>query len=733
MLPNRMVVKVLVGAVMLIGMWGNVAVTAGQEKTVAAAPMAETTKVVPASPGPSRGGKSRLPNDAKLLFDVQYAKVGGKGLLLDLYLPGRAKGPLPLVVWIHGGAWSAGSKENCPAVGLVGQGYAVASINYRLSQEAIFPAQIEDCKAAIRHLRANAARHSIDPNHIGVWGASAGGHLVALLGTSGDVKELEGAVGDNLAASSRVQCVVDYFGPTDFMQFKDKPTWVKVNQPNSPLARLVGGLLDEKKDLVAKANPITFISTDDPPFLVVHGDKDNTVPINQSELLVAALKDAGVEVTFEVVKGAGHGFNATQSETLKSIVTAFFDRHLKVAAVSGVSIVAGQGKPAPAAVQTMPATSSADGTVKFVAHRVGSYRSEAVGVGDFNNDGKLDIIAGAYLYLAPDFKPLKIRSPKGKVDDNGKGYCMDFMNLPLDVDGDGLLDVVSCGWFEKAAWWCRNTGPGGGEWPETILEKEAGNYETGELCDIDGDGKAKEILPNTASTFWMEIVKGPDGKSQPVKHLVSKDRMIWGNGVGDVNGDGRPDIIRPGAWFEAPADPRKGQWKQHPLALVGLKGKVEHTCQIAVFDVNGDGLNDIITGAAHDYGLFWHEQVKEPSGGSPTFRQHVIDKSWSQVHSLVLADIDGCGTPEIVTGKRFMAHNGGDPGENEPLGVYYYKLHRGPQPQWTRHIISYNEGIGSGVNLVVADLDGDGDLDVIVTGKYGGPVWFENTLRKSSR
>jgi acetyl esterase/lipase len=289
-------------------------------------------KIIEFVPPSPRGANAGLPQGAKAMQNVQYAQVGDKSLLLDLYLPAQAKGPLPLVVWIHGGAWSAGSKEGCPAVWLVGRGYAVASINYRLSQEAIFPAQIEDCKAAIRYLRASAARYSIDANHIGVWGSSAGGHLVALLGTSGDVKELEGAVGDNLTASSRVQCVVDYFGPTDFMKFKDQPTWVKVNQPDSPLVRLVGGLLEEKKDLVAKANPITFISRDDPPFLVAHGDKDNTVPISQSQLLVAALRKAGVAVTFEVVKGAGHGFNGVQNEALNSIVTSFFDKHLKGAA-----------------------------------------------------------------------------------------------------------------------------------------------------------------------------------------------------------------------------------------------------------------------------------------------------------------------------------------------------------------------------------------------------------------
>jgi sugar phosphate isomerase/epimerase len=151
---------------------------------------------------------------------------------------------------------------------------------------------------------------------------------------------------------------------------------------------------------------------------------------------------------------------------------------------------------------------------------------------------------------------------------------------------------------------------------------------------------------------------------------------------------------------------------------------VDHTPQILVYDVNGDGLNDIITSSAHGYGIFWYEQVRH--GSEITFKQHLIDQSWSQAHSLVLADLDGCGVPELVTGKRFMAHNGGDPDEGGTLGLYYYKLTRGPLPVWTKHVISYGQGIGSGVNICAVDLDGDGDLDVIVTGKWGGPVWFEN-------
>jgi sugar phosphate isomerase/epimerase/HEAT repeat protein len=375
------------------------------------------------------------------------------------------------------------------------------------------------------------------------------------------------------------------------------------------------------------------------------------------------------------------------------------------------------------AFQAQGPTGAGPGPVKFVMRRIGNFRSEACGVADFNGDGKLDVVAGEYLYLAPDWKPVKIRTLKGKVDDQGQGYRWDFANLPIEVAGAGKPDLVSVDWFDKHAVWFRNTGIGGGEWPESLIENN-GNYETAGLHDVIGDGKTMAVVPAVAHTVWYEAVKGPDGQGTFAKHVVSEKPMTWGVGVGDINGDGRPDIIRPDAWFEAPADPRNGKWIEHPLALGGLDGKIEHTPQILVYDVNGDGLNDIITSSAHGYGIFWYEQVRH--GNEISFKQHLIDKSWSQAHSLVLADLDGCGIPELVTGKRFMAHNGGDPDETGTLGVYYYKLTRGPSPVWTKHVISYGQGIGSGVNLCAADLDGDGDLDIIVTGKWGGPVWFEN-------
>ncbi|MGQ9576389.1 MAG: FG-GAP repeat domain-containing protein [Thermoguttaceae bacterium] len=364
------------------------------------------------------------------------------------------------------------------------------------------------------------------------------------------------------------------------------------------------------------------------------------------------------------------------------------------------------------------------GPLKFVMHRVGKFRSEACGVADFNKDGKLDIVAGPYIYFAPDWKPHQIRTLEGEVDQQGKGYYRDFMNLPLDVDGDGQIDVVNCHWWGTAEWF-RNIGFGAQPWPRTIIEtSEKINFECGDAWDIDGDGRALEILPHTAATWWYEAGKLPDGTRGIIKHVVSDRARNWGGGVGDLNGDGRPDILRPNAWYEAPVDPRRGHWIEHPLSVGAKDGKSDHTPQILVYDVNGDGLSDIVTSSAHRYGIFWYQQTRD--GDTVGFKQHLIDDTWTQAHSLALADLDGDGDLDLVTGKRFMAHNGADPDAFGPLGVYWYELKRGPQPQWIKHPISFNQGIGSGMNIPVVDLDGDGDLDIVVTGKWGGPVWFEN-------
>ncbi len=262
--------------------------------------------------------------------------------------------------------------------------------------------------------------------------------------------------------------------------------------------------------------------------------------------------------------------------------------------------------------------------------------------------------------------------------------------------------------------------------PESVVESN-GNFETGGLWDLFGNGKRDVLLPDVQRTVWYELGAGPDGKRGFVVHTVSEKPMDFGSGVGDVNGDGRPDILRPNAWFEAPADLRNGKWIEHPLAVGAKDGKATHTPQIWVYDVNKDGLADIITSNAHGYGIFWYEQVRE--GTETTWKQHTIDDTWTQAHAITLADIDNDGDLELITGKRFMAHNGNDPEESAPLGVYWYKLKQGPSPVWTKHVVSFNEGIGAGLNIEAVDLDGDGDLDIITTGKWGGPVRFENRAK----
>jgi len=268
-----------------------------------------------------------VPEDVEFLPDVAYGKGGEKSLKLDILRPKKAPAqPMPVVVYIHGGAWKGGNKAGMPLLcnRLAQQGYFCVSVEYRFSQEAVFPAQIEDCKCAIRYLRAHAKQYNINPDRIGAWGHSAGGHLVALLGTAGDAKDLEGKGGYE-DQSSRIQCVIDCFGPTDFTFIPRGLEGVK-EQMTGPVAQLLGGPVSENAEKAAKASPITYVSKDDPPILIMHGDEDHTVPISQSERFYDALKKAGVDATLHVVKGAGHGFRGPEIE---EVTAAFFDKHLK--------------------------------------------------------------------------------------------------------------------------------------------------------------------------------------------------------------------------------------------------------------------------------------------------------------------------------------------------------------------------------------------------------------------
>lgn len=274
---------------------------------------------------PSLQAQAKAPKGIKVHRDLQYVKDGHERQRLDLFLPPKTDGPFPVVVMIHGGGWQNGSKDQVPARVLAVKGYAVARINYRLVRHAVFPAQIEDCKAAIRWLRAYARTYNLDADHIAVWGSSAGGHLAALVGTSADVKQLEGK-GGNLDQSSRVQAVIDWFGPTDFLHVHDDFKHARV-----AIGKLLGGPPSDRKKLAALASPVTHVTKEAPPFLILHGDKDPVVPFRQSEILAAALKKAGVEVTLIKVKGGKHGGPDFNSAENGKLTEAFLEKHLKKA------------------------------------------------------------------------------------------------------------------------------------------------------------------------------------------------------------------------------------------------------------------------------------------------------------------------------------------------------------------------------------------------------------------
>jgi acetyl esterase/lipase len=263
--------------------------------------------------------------------DVPYAGTNNPRQTLDLFLPKERDSdePLPLIIWIHGGGWRNGSKNG--GIGKVGPlvasgRYIGASVGYRLTGEAIWPTQIHDCKAAVRWLRTNAEEYGIDPQQIGVWGSSAGGHLVAMLGVSGDAVALEGEVGGPSDVSSQVQCVVDYYGPTEFLSMNDFESKINHDAADSPESLLVGGAIHEKQDIVRSASPLSYVSENDPPFLVVHGTADPLVSIDQSDQLVATLENSGCDVTYIKIENGGHGGFA--SDELLQRVSAFFDLHL---------------------------------------------------------------------------------------------------------------------------------------------------------------------------------------------------------------------------------------------------------------------------------------------------------------------------------------------------------------------------------------------------------------------
>ena len=353
--------------------------------------------------------------------------------------------------------------------------------------------------------------------------------------------------------------------------------------------------------------------------------------------------------------------------------------------------------------------------------------NEGVAVGDIDGDGKPDISAGEFWYQAPDFKQRPVRS----LDAFGADYLQNNSEHLYDMDGDGDLDVLAGAFTNTIVSWYENPGAGGYDvdaWKvHLLLDTGTNQNEATFLHDIDGDG-TPEFIENSWNknnpTQVLKLVRGTDGKVSTTKHLISEVGNGHGMGFGDLNGDGKQDILFQAGWYEQPkSDPFSSRWTYHhdfdlPHA----------SCPILVVDLNQDGRNDIVWADGHSYGLYWHEQLKPQADGTTTWRQHLIDKKFSQGHALAWDDVDNDGQPELITGKRYYAHSGRDSGAEDDITVQYYDWNARAET-WAKQLVSTapaGKGPGIGLQIRVHDLDGNGWKDLIVPGKSGTHIiWNE--------
>lgn len=348
--------------------------------------------------------------------------------------------------------------------------------------------------------------------------------------------------------------------------------------------------------------------------------------------------------------------------------------------------------------------------LSFVRERIGAGTYEAASAFDVNNDGKIDIVSGEYWHEGPDFKTSHKICDISYMDT----YYDDFSNYPMDVNGDGYLDIVTGGWWGMTLNWRENPKGKPVEWTTHEVAK-VGNVERACFYDIDGDG-VPEVFPVTSPVYVFKLARDSEGKGAGrfEQYTIKTGGGGHGFGCGDINGDGRLDLLFSGGWLEAPENPYDVEaWQWRPEWNLGSA-----SVPILVYDVNGDGNNDVIVGEAHNYGLNWFEQGLEDSG-KRTWTKHEIDPYRSQYHDLQLVDIDNDGDVELVTGKRYHAHNGHDPGAEDPVGIYYFEINGGNFERVTLDYGPADCASGAGIYFWVVDVDGNGWKDVIAPGKEG--------------
>lgn len=357
--------------------------------------------------------------------------------------------------------------------------------------------------------------------------------------------------------------------------------------------------------------------------------------------------------------------------------------------------------------------------IKFKKHVLtNEFISEGVTVADVDRDGRTDVLAGAYWFKAPEWTRQEIFP--GKAFDGAKEYSNSFLNFSMDVNQDDWIDFVLIDFPGKGAYWYENPKNEAGHWKKHQIHETVGvGNESPAFVDVDGDGRMDLLCAdsNEKQMVWLKA-PGSSGETSWTKFAISEkgvpgtDRFSHGLGYGDVNMDGRNDLIIKQGWWEGPEDPTQPGWNFHPAQLG------EDCSQMHVVDVNEDGVNDVVSASAHRYGIWWHEQFANASD-SAAWRTHEIHKSTSQTHSSLLVDVDDDGDRDLITGKRFFAHNDtdNDPGAREPAILYWFEFTPGKAPYFSPHEIDNDSG--SGLNLVARDITGDGALDIIISNKKG--------------